>query len=113
MQCSTKHRNLAEPPCGVTWLREVWVHWAVAAAAVARAGPTWRLRLQLQAQLAITHVSVTTFDHHRRVFIFRRGATEGVLEGNQWFEVETAAPQVEPPYITFSRLKHNQRTLGK
>lgn len=85
MQCCTKHQNLAGPPLRVCWaLRGVGALSCRGGGGGGGAGdPTWRLRLQVQAQLAITHVSVTTFDHHRLVFIFRRGATEGVLEGNQ------------------------------
>lgn len=70
--------------------------------------------MQLLEYLSIAHVMYLTTSYHQRlIFSFRRGATEGVLDGHWRFEVETAAPQVEPPYIMFSRLKQNQRTLEK
>lgn len=53
---------------------------------------TWRLGVNLQAQLLVAHVArLTTLYHHRLIPSSRRGATEGVLDGYQRFELDTAA----------------------
>lgn len=53
---------------------------------------TWRLGVYLQSQLLVAHVArLTTFYHHRFIPSSRCGATEGVLDGYQRFELDTAA----------------------
>lgn len=65
---------------------------AVRSGATSDTSATWRLRVKFQGQVLVAHVArLTTLYHHRLISSSRRGATEGMLDGDQCFELDTAA----------------------